>query len=132
MAAQAMLKTHPSPLAFDDELAACIAACFDCAQHCSTCADACLSEEAVAELRGCIRTDLDCADICTATARVLSRQTAFNDSPAATQVKACRDACQKCAQHCEQHGSQHAHCAQCAKACNECAAACDRLLGLID
>jgi hypothetical protein len=63
---------------------------------------------------------------------VLSRQTAFGESPAATQVKACRDACQKCAAHCEGHGDQNQHCALCAEACNRCVKACDDLLGEID
>jgi hypothetical protein len=113
-------------------LVACVEACFDCAHHCTACADACLAEDNVADLRGCIRTDLDCADICNTTARVLSRQTAFGESPAATQVKACRDACQKCAAHCEGHGDQNQHCALCAEACNRCVKACDDLLGEID
>ncbi|WP_123631779.1 four-helix bundle copper-binding protein [Salinisphaera orenii] len=132
MQIETMHKTHPKPVSFQDELADCLSACLECAHTCASCADACLAEDSVADLRGCIRTDLDCADICTATARVLSRQTAFGESPAATQVKACRDACQKCASHCESHRSHHAHCAHCADACNACAAACDRLLGVID
>ncbi|MES1952739.1 hypothetical protein S4A8_17856 [Salinisphaera sp. S4-8] len=132
MQAEAMLKSHPNPLSVQKQLVACVEACFDCAHHCTACADACLAEDNVADLRGCIRTDLDCADICNATARVLSRQTAFGESPAATQVKACRDACQKCAAHCEGHGDQNAHCARCAEACNRCVKACDDLLGEID
>ena len=132
MQTQTILKTHPQAVSFQDALAECVAACFECAHSCEVCADACLAEDSVADMRGCIRTDLDCADICTATGRVLSRQTAFFDSPAATQVKACRDACQKCAQTCEAHRSHHAHCAQCADACNACVTACDKLLGLID
>lgn len=90
------------------------------------------NEDTVADLRQCIRTDLDCADICATTARVLSRQTAFHNSSAATLVKACRDACQTCARDCEGHRDHHAHCATCADACKACEQACDTLLGLIE
>src|SRR5699024_4633278 len=64
-----MLETYPKDLGEVDKekLAACIAACFECAQTCTACADACLAEDMVAELTSCIRTDLDCADICLAT-----------------------------------------------------------------
>jgi hypothetical protein len=73
-----MLETYPRDLGHIDraKLEACIAACFECAQVCTACADACLSEDMVAELTKCIRTNLDCADICETTGRVLSRHTA--------------------------------------------------------
>ena len=51
---------------------------FRCAQTCTACADACLSEDSVADLRYCIRTDLDCADICAATGTVLTCLTGSN------------------------------------------------------
>ena len=40
---------------------------YACAQACTSCADACLAERAVADLRQCIRLNLDCADVCAAT-----------------------------------------------------------------
>lgn len=45
-----MLATYPKDLGGVDrqKLAACIAACFECAQTCTACADACLSEDMVA------------------------------------------------------------------------------------
>ena len=49
-----------------------IEACFERAQACTACADACLSEDMVAELTKCIRTCTDCADLCDTTGRVLS------------------------------------------------------------
>ncbi len=44
-----MLETYPKDLAGVDreKLAACIAACFECAQVCTACADACLAEDMV-------------------------------------------------------------------------------------
>jgi len=59
-----MLETYPKDLGGIDreKLAECIAACFECAQTCTACGDACLSEDMVAELTRCIRTNADCAD----------------------------------------------------------------------
>ena len=69
-----MIESHPGSIDLDHELlAAALNALVACSQTCTACADACLSEDSVAELTTCIRTDLDCADICAATARVLSR-----------------------------------------------------------
>ena len=75
-----------------------------CAQACTACADACLSEEMVAELRKCIRTNLDCADICTATGKALSRHTGYDANLTRAQVQACAQACKSCGDECEQHG----------------------------
>lgn len=76
----AMVDAHPeaAETAEKAELADCIAGCFQCAQTCTACADACLAEDMVADLAACIRTDLDCADICAATGTILICQTASN------------------------------------------------------
>jgi hypothetical protein len=94
MAHEQMLKTHPDDLVGidQDKLAECIAPCFDCAQVCTACADACLAEDMVADLRTCIRTNLDCADICGTTGRAISRQTGRNVEVLRTFLKARRDA----------------------------------------
>lgn len=48
-----MLRHTPATLPFDkDQLAASVEACFDCVQVCTACADACLGEGMVVELRG--------------------------------------------------------------------------------
>src|SRR4051812_29399701 len=75
-----MLRTYPADLGDVDRaaLARCIEECFDCAQTCTACADACLSEATVADLIKCVRTNLDCADICDMTGRVLSRHTGYD------------------------------------------------------
>ena len=69
-----MLDAYPKDLGQVDRtrLEACIAACFECAQVCTACADACLAEDVVADLTKCIRTNLDCADVCETTGRVVS------------------------------------------------------------
>jgi hypothetical protein len=124
-----MLRTTPAKLGYDaGDLAACIAACFDCAQACTACADACLAEDMVADLRRCITTDLNCADICAAAGRVLSRQTAYDATLSRAALQACRDACRVCAEECERHASVHDHCRVCAETCRRCEQACDTLL----
>jgi hypothetical protein len=129
MRALEMLTTHPEPTKVDDELLReAIEALVDCAQTCTTCADACLAEDGVGDLRGCIRTDLDCADICATTARVLARRGERDDATVEALVRACETACRSCAAECEQHADHHEHCRICAEACRRCADACAALL----
>ncbi|MDQ0867368.1 hypothetical protein QF036_005019 [Arthrobacter globiformis] len=91
----AMLNSHPQGVdaAGTESLAESIAACFECSQACTACADACLGEKMVADLAACIRTDLDCADICAATGNILTRQTATNTAITQPVLEACRAAC---------------------------------------
>src|SRR4029079_9515816 len=109
-------------------LVACIEACRDCAATCIICADACLGEEMVAELRRCIRLDLDCADICTATAGVVGRAATGGQPHIRLLLEACADACQRCGDECKSHAQMHAHCRICAEVCYACAAACRKAL----
>jgi hypothetical protein len=110
-------------------LAAGIAACFECAQICTACADACLAEGDVAMLRRCIRLNQDCADICTTTGRLLSRQTAFDPILARALIETCATACKQCGDECRQHGEHGMdHCRICAEACQRCYTACIELI----
>lgn len=129
-----MLTTHPSSTEIDQEkLAACIAACLECAQTCTACADACLAEDHVGHLRTCIRTNSDCADVCGATARVLSRLTGQSDQTATIRalVQACQVACAACAEQCGGHAEMHDHCRVCAESCRRCEQACAELLAAL-
>lgn len=55
-----MMEAHPGQAVVDaNVLAEAIDSCFECAQNCTACADACLGEDDPAELAYCIRTDLD-------------------------------------------------------------------------
>ena len=99
-----------------------------CAQACTACADACLSEDSVAELRKCIRTDLDCADICETTARVLSRHTGYDANITRAVLEACATTCHSCGDECDAHAGHHEHCRVCAQACRRCEDACRELL----
>jgi hypothetical protein len=127
-----MLETYPRSINLDrGELAATINALIMCSQACTACADACLSEDSVADLTKCIRTNLDCADICEATARVLSRHTGYDANISRSQLEACATACQACASECSMHADMMEHCRICADACSQCELACRQLLASI-
>jgi hypothetical protein len=125
-----MLEAYPKDLGNvdRDRLTACIEECGDCAQTCTACADACLSEDGVADLTKCIRTDLDCADICQTTARVLSRHTGYDANLTRAVLQACSVACRSCGDECDRHAGMHEHCRVCAEACRRCETACNDLL----
>lgn len=127
--AKDMLATNPvEPSSTVDDLAALIDAAFECAQACTACADACLAEDMVADLRRCITLDLDCADVCDVTGRILSRQTGNVAELTRSLLQTCRDACRLCAEECGRHAGTHDHCRICAESCRRCEQACDRLL----
>jgi len=129
MKTAAMIQTYPGSINLDRELLArVIDALVVCSQTCTACADACLSEDMVADLRKCIRTNLDCADSCGATARILSRHTEYDANITRAHLEACIAACRACGDECEQHAGMHEHCRICAEACRECEEACRELL----
>ena len=124
-----MLKTYPRTFNVDTAvLAEAIEALIECANTCTQCADACLSEEDVRQMVKCIRLDLDCADICTATSRVISRQTEYDANVTRPVLEACIQVCKSCGDECEKHGHHMAHCKECAESCRRCEAACRALL----
>lgn len=131
---QSMLDAYPNDLGSIDKakLSESIEACFECAQTCTACADACLGEDMVAELTKCIRTNLDCVDICSATGKILSRHTGYDVDITRAVLKACRTVCRACADECGQHASMHRHCEVCAEACRRCERACAQLLNSLD
>ncbi|MEU4779543.1 four-helix bundle copper-binding protein [Micromonospora sp. NPDC023633] len=124
-----MLETYPKSINLERaKLAAVIDALNTCAQACTACADACLSEDMVAGLTKCVRTNLDCADICTTTARVLSRHTGYDANISRSMLEACATACKSCGDECAGHAGMHEHCRVCADACRACERACRDLL----
>lgn len=127
-----MLRTHPRGGQIDESvLVECIQAAMECHQSCTTCADACLAENMVAELRSCIRLNLDCADICVATTNVMSRRTETDWGVMRAQVNALLEACRINGAECEKHASKHEHCRVCAQSCRRCEDACRRMLQAI-
>jgi hypothetical protein len=130
--AAAMIKTYPKSVNVDQGLlAAAIEEALSCFQTCTACADACLSEDMVADLTKCIRTNLDCATTCAATVEVLSRHTGYDANITRGQLEACIAACKACGDECSQHASMHEHCKVCADACRSCEQACQQLLQTI-
>lgn len=124
-----MFSTHPNPASDAGEAAfALVSAATECSAVCTTCADACLEESNVAELRGCIRTNLDCAEICAVTARLISRPGEQEKSVLQAQLEACAAACRACAEECERHAEHMDHCRICAEVCRRCAEACERMI----
>ncbi|GEA86103.1 four-helix bundle copper-binding protein [Cellulomonas cellasea] len=132
MQTTAMMRSYPASITLDRGLLARVVdVAIECAQACTACADACLSEEMVADLRTCIRGDLDCADVCETTGRVLSRHTGYDANVTRALLTACIAACVACGDECEQHAGMHEHCRICAEACRACEAACGDLLAAI-
>ena len=130
--AAAMLDSYPKTVNVDKRLLArAIEEALSCFQTCTACADACLSEDMVAELAKCIRTDLDCATTCAATVEVLSRHTGYDANITRAQLEACIAACKACGDECAQHSQMHEHCKVCADACRACEQACRELLETI-
>jgi hypothetical protein len=123
-----ILKSHPSPAAHADKLAACIDACRACLVSCTSCADACIGGYDPKAMAECIRTDLDCADICAATIAVLTRQTNTNAAVQRAQLQAMVAACKACGDTCMSHADKHEHCKLCGQTCRECEQACNDLL----
>ena len=128
---QAMLDNHPSLNGNANAMGALLDRLDECAQVCALCADACLSEDMVADLRKCIRLNLDCVAVCITTADILGRQTDIDPSVLQAVLQACLVTCEACAAECEIHADMHEHCRVCAEACRECAAACRQAMSVI-
>jgi hypothetical protein len=127
--ALSMLDTYPRSFDLDaGRLAAAIDTLVDCANTCTQCADACLSEHNAAELVKCIRLNLDCADVCGTTSRVVSRQTEHDANVTRQLLDACIAACRSCGDECATHAEHMAHCAICSEQCRRCEDACRDLL----
>jgi hypothetical protein len=132
MQTKEMLAAHPDVHGnVNDALSAAIEECYACAMTCTSCADACLAEQMVAELRQCIRLNLDCADICAATAAIATRRTGSNEETIRAVLDACTTACRLCGAECAEHADVHAHCRICAESCRACEQACHHALRLM-
>jgi hypothetical protein len=132
MQTKEMIAAHPDVHGnVNQSLIDAIDAAYSCAQTCTSCADACLAEEMVAQLRQCIRLNLDCADVCGTTATVGSRRTGSNEEVIRKMLDACIAACRLCGDECHRHASEHEHCRLCAEACRRCQTACQTALRTI-
>lgn len=124
-----VLRHHPSGSLLDASLVAdAIDALVQCSSACTACADACLAEPDVVDLRSCIGLNLVCADICATTARTLAMRSGEDAQVTIRQVTACAQATLTCAERCRRHGEDHQHCAECARACHRASQACADIL----
>jgi hypothetical protein len=124
-----IIASHPDVAgATSDRLIDAIHAALHCAHACRVCADACLAEPMVADLRQCIRLDLDCADLCLAAWSMGARRSGGNADMLYEVLELCAEACGRCAEECEGHAEMHEHCRLCAEACRTCEAACHAAL----
>ena len=129
MQVQEMIAAHPNAKGRPNaRLTDCIEQCYNCAQTCTSCADASLAEPDILELKQVIRLCLDCADICTPTGSMASRRTGSNVVTLRAVIEACEMACRVSADECEKHAHHHEHCRICADACLRCADACTAAL----
>lgn len=125
-----MLRTHPKPSKLDaGKLAQAAQALDECAGTCTVCADACLSEQMVAELVRCIRLNQDCADVCAMTACVLLRSGAEPQGTVLRRLlETCAEICRACGEECARHAQMHEHCRICAQSCRDCEETCRQML----
>lgn len=129
MHTQDIVATHPDVKGQTNQaLIGAIEASLVCAESCISCADACLAEDKVANLRQCIRLNSDCADICFATARIAVRRTGGNEQIIHAVLEACALACRLCGDECDKHAQMHEHCRICADACRRCEEACRKAI----
>jgi hypothetical protein len=127
--AREMLETTAAGSALGPvEFAAAIDACLSCEQSCPACANACLAEDDIADMRRCIALDESCADVCATTARLLSRPVLADHLLLRQMLETCVRACALCGEECERHAHHHRHCAICAQECRACERACTELL----
>jgi len=124
-----MLKSHPHPVSSaGKEALRTIVEATECSLVCTTCADACLAQDAAAELADCIRLDLECAEICRLVARLLARPGRQDRDSLERALNACTQACLACATECQRYADRFEHCRICAEACRACAEACGTMV----
>jgi hypothetical protein len=128
-------RVHEQANDLNDILVLATDACFDCALACRACADACLGEERLDQLRNCIHMNLDCADVCFATGDLAMRRVSregdlvirgagFDESVMKLMFETCTVACRRCEDECMRYAEHHKHCRRCAEICRSCAQAC--------
>jgi hypothetical protein len=132
MHAEQMIAAHPHVRgSTNDALIRAVEECYDCAQACTSCADACIGEDMVQDLAQCIRLCLDCADICATAGILATRRTGSNEALIRQMLSVCETACRLCGEECARHAGHHDHCRICAEACRSCEAACRTAAGSI-
>ncbi len=128
-----MINNHPDVQgSMNETLVQCIEDCYDCAQANTSCADACLAEDNVNEMKQCIRLNLDCADVCMATGKLAARRTGSDEQLLLQMLQICEAACRICAEECEKHAGRQEHCRICAEICRHCEQSCRQTASTIN
>lgn len=102
-----------------DKFQSCIDACMECSIECIHCANACLDEKDVQNLRRCIRLNLECADMCILASKMMAAGSEFANEI----CNMCAKVCQACGEECGSH-SHMDHCRKCSEVCMRCAEEC--------
>lgn len=117
-----MLESHPKDLRGVDppEAAGVHPRPLECAQSYTVSADACPSEDVVAELTKHVWTTVDRDPA----RRFLSRHTGHDANLTRAVLEACPAVCKACGDECARHAEMHGHCRTCAEACRRCELTC--------
>lgn len=102
----------------------CIEACFESASSSWICADACLNETEISELKTCIELCLTTAEVCAATARMLTSGEDYPYEMTMKQLQSCILASHETAEECMKFADYHEHCLISARTAEECYRAC--------
>ncbi|MEA5453221.1 four-helix bundle copper-binding protein [Sinomonas sp. JGH33] len=109
----------------------CIDAALACAQICTSGADSCLEEPAVAELRSVIRAQQNCASVCAAAVQILSRfGSDFGNTPGSI-LRILSEWCSLCRESCLEVAQFYPHCGISASACERVLDAVAALTALV-
>lgn len=122
-----MIAAHPDVAGnLNEPLALAVRHAMFCSAICTSCADACIAEKMVEEMRQCIRLCLDCADVCDAAFKLAARRTGTNEIVIQEMLQLCVTACDLCAEECGRHDNDH--CRLCAEMCRETSRDCKAAL----
>ncbi|MGQ0846284.1 MAG: four-helix bundle copper-binding protein [Sporichthyaceae bacterium] len=128
--ARQIMDVHPTGFGLIDrkKLDAAISAMQVASQAASVCADACLNEGQIKDMRECVRTCLDCADVVDAAVRTLSRHAGWEQSAAPTILRAAVAVLDAAGHESARHASMHMHSRLASEACRKAQTACEELL----
>jgi len=128
--ARQIMDVHPTGFGVIDrkKLDAALTSMQEASQAASVCADACLLEGQVKDMREAIRACLDCADIVDAAVRTLSRHAGWAESAAPAILSAAIAVLATADHETARHASMHMHARLTAETCRKARVACEALV----
>ncbi|HEY3603147.1 MAG TPA: four-helix bundle copper-binding protein [Sporichthyaceae bacterium] len=128
--ARQIMDVHPTGFGLIDrkKLDATLTALQEASQAASVCADGCLNEGQVKDMREAIRACLDCADIVDAAVRTLSRHAGWKESAAPAILTAAIAVLATADRETARHASMHMHARLAAESCRRARTAAEDLL----